>query len=330
MSTDEQPASPNVNPHPVATIHTTANRFALVREYQQRPSAIPDYVVLWKSLVINLPPIIPKKHRKVSNIIYPYPNVSSFLYNLTWRRMCGIVSASSREMMTISLRDKHFKTSDIEGINFSQIEKQITDDVQSPWGGNGWKRSNIIIEIPTGAKPTAASCRMEVNMRTRLQRHDEVDPNADPYPRHKISIPNVRTRSLVHSMVETVQEDLAAGELHWHGYKEIWQPPYPGSPPEHVWGELYTSDAFLEAEQDLINSQTDTLHPSVIAGYMIWSDSTHLAQFGQAKAWPIYAFIGNQSKYMRCKPTARAARVIGYIPPVCESFIMMSVLSNFH
>ena len=54
-------------------------------------------------------------------------------------------------------------------------------------------------------------------------------------------------------------------------------------------------------------------HPSVIAGFMVWLDSTHLTQFGQAKAWPIYAYIGNLSKYVRCQPTAHAAQVIGYI-----------------
>lgn len=322
----ERPASPNISPCPIATVCTTANRFSVVREYQQRPSVIPDSQVSWKSLVVHLPPITPKKHREVLDIIHPYPNISSFLYNLTWRRMCGVASTANREMMTNTLRDKRFRKDDIEGINFSRIEKQIASDNQSPWGGhgNGWRRDNVIIEVPTGDKRTVASRRVEATTRARQQRHDEVDPDADPYPRHKISIPDIRTRSLVSCMVETIQEDLAAGELHWHGYKETWQPPYPGFPRERVWGELYTSDAFLEAEQDLIlgNSQTgDASHPSVIAGYMIWSDSTHLAQFGQAKAWPIYAYIGNQSKYVRCKPTARAARVIGYIPPVCENLV---------
>jgi hypothetical protein len=322
----EQSTSPNISSHIITTVCTTANRFAVVREYQQHPSVIPDSEVSWKSLVVHLPPITPKKHREVSDIIYPYPNISSFLYNLTWRQMCGVASTANQEMMTSMLCDKHFKKEDIEGIKFSCIEKQITSDNQSPWGGrsNGWRQDNVIIEVPTGEKPTVASRRVEATVRARQQRHDKVDPDADPYPRHKISIPDIRTRSLVSCMVETIQEDLAAGELHWHGYKDTWQPPYPGFPPERVWGELYTSDAFLEAEQDLIsgNSQNgNTSHPSVIAGYMIWSDSTHLAQFGQAKAWPIYAYIGNQSKYVRCKPTAHAARVIGYIPLVCETTV---------
>jgi len=138
-----------------------------------------------------------------------------------------------------------------------------------------------------------------------------------------VTIHDVRTRSLLHTMIETIQEDSTGRELHWHGYKETWQSPYPGFPPERVWGELYTSDAFLNAEHELVLSQIDSPHPCVIVSYMIWSDSTHLAQFGQAKAWPIYAYIGNQSKYTRCKPTARSACVIGYIPPVCDFYLFL-------
>ena len=230
--------------------------------------------------------------------------------------MGGVASASNRTHMTAVLTNKQFNTCDLEGVNFPQLEKLIMDDVQSPCGGNGWRRTNVVIEVPTGKKSTAGSRRAERNACVRMQRHDEVDPDADPFPRHKLTISGIRTRSLLHTMIETIQEDLPTGEVHWHGYEEHWQPPYPGFSSERVWGDLYTSDAFLKAECDLLSSQVNPTNPPVIIAYMFWSDSTHLAQFGQAKAWPIYAYIGNQTKYTRCKPSARSARVIGYIPPV--------------
>jgi hypothetical protein len=64
---------------------------------------------------------------------------------------------------------------------------------------------------------------------------------------------------------------------------------------------------------------------------MIWSDATHLAQFGQGKAWPIYVYFGNQSKYSRCKPSTRSAQVVGYIPPVTNNLLVfLNILSiNF-
>jgi hypothetical protein len=318
----DTPASPT-QVHTVAKICTSANRFALVREYQQRPSAIPDSLVSWRSLLTDQTLPTPRKPRELSDIIYPYLTISVFLFNFTWRRMHGTQSSSNRTLMLSTLRDPRFEASDLDGVNFQEIEAQLREDVQSPWGGNGWRQTTIVIDVPIGSKSTAASRRAEANARARARRNDEVDPDADPYPRHKFSIPDVRTRSLLHTMVETVQEDLLSKELHWHGYEETWQPPYPGYPPERVWGELYTSNAFLEAERDLINSQHDSPHPCVVVAYMIWSDSTHLAQFGQAKAWPIYAYMGNQSKYTRCKPVTRSARVIGYIPPVRDDLLLL-------
>ncbi|KAI0647705.1 hypothetical protein C8Q79DRAFT_999321 [Trametes meyenii] len=47
---------------------------------------------------------------------------------------------------------------------------------------------------------------------------------------------------------------------------------------------------------------------------MPWSDSTHLADFGTASLWPIYVQFGNQSKYERAKPSARACHHAAYIP----------------
>ena len=114
--------------------------------------------------------------------------------------------------------------------------------------------------------------------------------------------------------------------LHWDGHKEVWQPPYRDAPPEQVWGELYTSNAFLSAEHDLINTDKDSSNPSVVAALMVWSDSTHLTQFGQAKAWPIYAYLRNQSKYTQCKPSTRSAQVVGYIPPVSD-YLLNFILS---
>ncbi|THG93149.1 hypothetical protein EW026_g8011 [Hermanssonia centrifuga] len=57
----------------------------------------------------------------------------------------------------------------------------------------------------------------------------------------------------------------------------------------------------------------------VVAAIMLWSDSTHLAQFGNASLWPIYAFFGNQSKYVRGKPTEFAAQHMAYIPSLPDT-----------
>ncbi|KAF8427567.1 hypothetical protein L210DRAFT_3652625 [Boletus edulis BED1] len=49
-------------------------------------------------------------------------------------------------------------------------------------------------------------------------------------------------------------------------------------------------------------------------GLMLWSDSTHLATFGHASAWPIYLLFGNLSKYARTRPEGGACHPIAFIP----------------
>ena len=294
---------------------TPSNQFGIVQEYQQ-PTASPISVDWWMLLCTKTSPTTPTTKREVTDIIYPYPNITSFIFNLTWRRMRGVISSSGRTSIVDAILNEQFKSADLVGVDFTATEKQVAMDVQSPWGGNGWRRNTIIIEVPTGQKPTAASRRMAANARARSQRYDEVDPNADPFVVYKLPIHDVRTRSLTQTMLEAIQDGRNSAELHWFGRKETWQPPYHNAPRERVWGELYTSDAFLNAERDLITAHQDPLYPCVLAAFMIWSDSTHLAQFGQAKAWPIYAYFGNQSKYTRCKPSSRSCQVIGYVPAV--------------
>ncbi|KZT63257.1 hypothetical protein DAEQUDRAFT_780622 [Daedalea quercina L-15889] len=47
---------------------------------------------------------------------------------------------------------------------------------------------------------------------------------------------------------------------------------------------------------------------------LLYSDSTHLTSFGSASLWPIYAFFGFVSKYVRAKPTSFSAHHIAYLP----------------
>ena len=98
----------------------------------------------------------------------------------------------------------------------------------------------------------------------------------------------------------------------------FWKPS-PESPPERIYSELYTADAFI-AEQEKIKQQPQEPGcelETVVASIMLWSDSTHLTSFGNASLWPIYMFFGNLSKYIRAKPTSFAAHHLAYIPKVC-------------
>jgi Plavaka transposase len=93
--------------------------------------------------------------------------------------------------------------------------------------------------------------------------------------------------------------------------------------------EVYNSEAMLEAHEE-INSLPQAANDDlerVVAPLMVWSDSTHLTNFGDASLWPFYLYFGNQSKYTRAKPTADACNHLAYIPTV-STFLLLALLSN--
>ncbi|KAK2460361.1 hypothetical protein APHAL10511_007526 [Amanita phalloides] len=87
---------------------------------------------------------------------------------------------------------------------------------------------------------------------------------------------------------------------------------------EQIYTDIYNSNEFLNKHECVQVENAASEHESVVAAVMLWSDSTQLANFGTASLWPVYLFLGNQSKYVRCKPQAFAAHHIAYIPKLSD------------
>jgi len=134
----------------------------------------------------------------------------------------------------------------------------------------------------------------------------------------KFTIPGLLHRQLLNVIKGALQET-STKQFHLFPYQEFWEPSQ-GSPPERIYSELYTSDAFIAEHNKLrangnkqgSGSQTE----NVIIAVTLWSDSTHLTSFGNASLWPIYLYVGNISKYIRSKPTSNSAHHLAYIPKV--------------
>ena len=119
-------------------------------------------------------------------------------------------------------------------------------------------------------------------------------------------------------MIITAFKDEAAKKFNFIPYHLYWKPTLE-SEPEHVITELFNSDAVINKYKELLRHPPPSSRPDIetaIAAIMLWSDSTHLAEFGTASLWPIYSFFGNQSKYSRARPSDFAARHVAYIPSV--------------
>lgn len=111
--------------------------------------------------------------------------------------------------------------------------------------------------------------------------------------------------------------DAQAVAFHLFPFKHIWKDPLDHHE-ERVYDELYTSDAWLEAQDSLhkLPREIGCSLEHVIAGFMLVLDATHLVNFGTAKAWLLYVYFGNLTKYVRSSPTSGSCHLVGFLPLV--------------
>jgi hypothetical protein len=164
------------------------------------------------------------------------------------------------------------------------------------------------IEFPSddGWKETSVKIRLPAEKARHLSEDDAPE----------FEVNGVFYRPLTAVIISAFQE-ATAETFHITPFRLFWQRSK-DVPAERVISEMYNSDAVI-AEHEKIQAQPCepgcTLE-AVVGAIMLWSDSTHLANFGTASLWPIYAYFGNQSKYTRGKPTSFSAHHIAYIPSV--------------
>ncbi|KAG1901203.1 uncharacterized protein F5891DRAFT_1187899 [Suillus fuscotomentosus] len=128
------------------------------------------------------------------------------------------------------------------------------------------------------------------------------------------SIPGFHFRPLV-DVIRSAFVDIQASAFHLSPFKRLWKDPLDGHE-ERIFDELYTSDSWLDAQDELqkLPREPGCALERVIAGLMFFSDATHLANFGTAKAWPLYMYFGNLTKYARSAPKSGACHLVGFLP----------------
>jgi hypothetical protein len=113
-------------------------------------------------------------------------------------------------------------------------------------------------------------------------------------------------------VIKSALSEPSAEKFHTSPFKVFWRPAS-NETEERIYSEIFTGDYW--------NEEFDKLHSAHLRGpkshleafiiaLMIWSDSTCLAQFGNAELWPIYLYLSNQSKYSRAKLSSFAAHHI--------------------
>lgn len=232
---------------------------------------------------------------------HPYPNKSSFLLG-DWYWNGGIQKSQQAFADLIQIvGDPSFIPSDVRNTNWKAINESLGSDEQDEGNAEwtdidaGWARTPIRISVPFNTKNGGA----------------QIWVAGDLYHR---------------SLVQIIKERMANHHLSQHFHMEPYQLLFNPTPRKNkedlrVYGELYTSPAFLEAHRKLQEApgELDCDLQRVVVALMFWSDATHLTNFGSAKLWPLYLFFGNESKYRRCKPSCNLCCHVAYFREVSHA-----------
>ena len=272
---------------------------------------------------------MPQESRTIEDIISPYPNLSSFLFDHRFWTSGPTKSRHDRDSTQELLTREDFVASDLKGVNLNKIEEELRGrSSHGQWEQTrGWRTSNLVIGYPKGVKRTATVRREEAARDARDRRGAPEPPpsKVSPIPGAQINIPGFWHRSICEVIRETFSQDPAARAFHYHPYEQTYHSPLnPTRPVERVYDEVFASDAWLREDAKIQMARIDPSKPEqdlprVIAAIELWSDETVLNPFGQNKAWPIYIFFGNQPKSERAKPTAGGGRHLAYLPQVSIS-----------
>jgi hypothetical protein len=278
-------------------LQTARNSFGLLRRYfaKKFPSHDPESEANISDLSDIVDVHLPTPG--TSSGFGPYPNKSSFLLgDWYWN---GSAQKSQHDLADlvkiVSAND--FRPGEIRDTNWAKVDDRLAADDSSPdeeWmdEDTGWKPTPVTISVP-------------------FHRHTDT-----PGP-HEYSAPNFHHRTLVSLIREKIRNASHHPGFHYKPYELHWQPS-DGDESTCVYGELYTSPAFIDAHNALQESpgEPDCDLPRMVVALMFWSDATQLANFGDAKLWPLYMFFGNESKYQRGKPSSNRCEHVAYFESV--------------
>ena len=282
------------------SLQTAFNVIGLCRQYPRRPSFEPDKFVS-SSLLARSCPLTAEvhdtqgpdsSHGGISGPPYPFPNMS--IYRLmTWMNS-GSHRKSEAEVTRLVndvLKAEDFSLKDLDGFSVKKSLCTLDNDGSKVTATfpDDWIEVDVNLEIPTKSKDNKSE---------------------------SFSVPGFHYRPLV-AVICSAFADIQASAFHLFPFKRLWKDPLDNHQ-ERVFDELYTSDSWIEAQDDL---QKQPREPGcslerVIAGLMFFSDATHLANFGTAKAWPLYLYFGNLTKYARSEPKSGACHLVAFLPLV--------------
>jgi hypothetical protein len=287
-------------------LNSARNNFGLFRRYHANrfPEHDPNENLTPDDLM-ETSPNSPFNH--ADNPYGPYPNQTSFLLG-EWQWNDGVKKTiSSFKNLLKIIGHPSFRSEDVAGTNWKRIDAQLSEDPQGNHSNGEGDEDAWENELDDGDWiETPIQIKVPLHSRT-------LHPGKEAF---KVGM--LHHRKLVSVIREKILQPSSHPHFHLEPYELYWQP-NEHCKPVRVHGELYTSDAFIETHRSIQDSpgEPGCDLPRVVVGLMFASDSTHLTAFSDAKLWPVYLTIGNESKDRRSKPSCQAFSHVAYFEKVC-------------
>ncbi|KAG2757163.1 hypothetical protein P692DRAFT_201859216 [Suillus brevipes Sb2] len=279
------------------TLQTTYNSFGLCRLYPRRPSFEPDAIIASTLLARTSPAVHGAEPSPNVSAAPPHPFPNMTIYRLmSWMNSGGSMLSETKVSHLVKdvVMAEDFDPKHLEKFSVKRALQELDQDASGKKivFPDDWIQSSVTISIPTKSR----------------------QDGPQPY-----TIPGFHYRPLV-DVIRAAFADAQAKAFHLLPFQRLWKDPLDGHQ-ERVYDELYTSDAWLEAQDSVqkLPKEPGCSLERVIAGLMFFSDATHLANFGTAKAWPLYLYFGNLTKYARASPNSGACHLVAFLPSLPDS-----------
>ncbi|EUC55247.1 hypothetical protein RSOL_104410 [Rhizoctonia solani AG-3 Rhs1AP] len=186
-----------------------------------------------------------------------------------------------------------FNPQDLDGVNLEALDHKLAQAAYMSGGlasSDGWEARSVSVPIPVIGK----------------SRQPTTVPIEGLYSRRILG--GIRRGFMRNDIRHFVYEP----------YQSCYVPPdAPFSKPQTIMDEIYTSPAMLEAHKEIQRldiSDARCSLPRVVAAVMLGSDALQLGNFCTKKAWALYMWLGNLSKYERCKPNSNSCYELAHLP----------------
>ncbi|KAF9226856.1 hypothetical protein BS17DRAFT_794281 [Gyrodon lividus] len=148
------------------------------------------------------------------------------------------------------------------------IEKYLYPKSNIFSADHGWKASSVPVPLPhEQTKFQSSKCNPSIPV---------------------LMVDGVHHRDITNIIISVFQDEISS-TYHMISFEEYWKPDPGDSDPIRVFSEAYTSPQYLDTYQQvnsLPHKDGDDLK-HVVAPLMLWSNATHLANFGDASLWPL-------------------------------------------